>query len=131
MDGSAGRTHTTRTAHTFSLTPRLLLLSADFAPHPPWVKRWAPVGALSGPTGGEDSHSLSVPTDLGEDQPGHMIFTYCPLSLWRHKRVSTVSKELLKSRVLVMVMVTTQCAAGPLRLQASRCSKVKVDSYSQ
>ncbi len=45
MDGSAGRTHTTRTTHTFSLTPRLLLLSADFAPHPPWVKHWAPVSA--------------------------------------------------------------------------------------
>jgi hypothetical protein len=40
MDGSAGRTHTIRTAHTFSLTPRLLLrlLSVDFVPHPPWVK---------------------------------------------------------------------------------------------
>jgi len=45
MDGSASRTHTTRTTHTFSLTPRLLLLSADFAPHPPWVRHWAPVGA--------------------------------------------------------------------------------------
>jgi hypothetical protein len=66
MDGSAGRTHTIRTAHTFSLMPQLLLLSVDFVPHPQWVKHWAPVG------GGGDSHSLSVPTDLGEDQPGHM-----------------------------------------------------------
>jgi hypothetical protein len=45
MDGSAGRTHTIRTAHTFSLTPQLLLLSVDFVPHPLWVKHWAPVGA--------------------------------------------------------------------------------------
>jgi hypothetical protein len=46
MDGSAGRTHTIRTAHMFSLTlPQLLLLSVDFVPHPPWVKHWAPVGA--------------------------------------------------------------------------------------
>jgi hypothetical protein len=46
MDGSAGRTHTIRTAHTFFLTPQLLLLFVDFVPHPPWVKHWAPVGAL-------------------------------------------------------------------------------------
>ncbi len=42
MDGSAGRTHTIRTAHTFSLTPQLLLLSADFAPHQPCMVVYFP-----------------------------------------------------------------------------------------
>jgi hypothetical protein len=64
MDGSVGRTLTIRTAHTFSLMPRLLLLSADFASHPLWVGP----GECSVPPVGR-GFPLVVSTDLGENQP--------------------------------------------------------------
>jgi hypothetical protein len=69
MDGGGVEIHTIRTALTLSTASRLLStqspVSADFVSILPRAEHWAPADFT--PLGGEDSHWLSVPTDLGED----------------------------------------------------------------
>jgi hypothetical protein len=114
MDGSAGGTHTIRTARTLSLTPPPLPLSADFAPRPPWVRHWAPVGTGHS---GEDSHALSVPTNLGEDQPvTHVSRLVCHEAHGRDavSLVQTHPQTVAGPSVLRHDSVRRLCSHGPL-----------------